>query len=426
MRVKRVSLTNFRNYQVSAAELSPGRNILIGENAQGKTNFLEAIELAATGKSLRAQSDLDLIRTGADFMRLEIVIEARGTEETLGIAFRIAAADARRAIEKQISINGLTHSMMRVLRGRLVAVSFKSQDLYLLRGGPKYRREWIDIIAETLRPAFRDVAGKYQKVVTQRNRLLKALFEKGRMSGTDQDQLKVWDQQLAKFGAGVIHQRMTLLAELLPKAERFQEHISGQRETLTAEYIFSGTQTDDGEADDDLSQREPEPPQQLNLTMPHANNGVMDEITIAKKLMQGLRERRSEEIARKQTLVGPHRDDIKFCLNNASAVDFASQGQQRSLVLSLKLSELERVTESLTEPPILLLDDVLAELDLNRQGLLMSLVDDKMQTLITTTHVDGFKPEWLDGALFLKVENGSIKESIDNRSAGILAGIDYQ
>jgi DNA replication and repair protein RecF len=426
MRVKRVTLTNFRNYDVSTAELCPGRNILIGENAQGKTNFLEAIELAATGKSLRAQSDLDLIRIGADFMRLEIVIDARGTEETLGIAFRIAAADARRAIEKQISINGLTHSMMRALRGRLVAVSFKSQDLYLLRGGPKYRREWIDIIAETLRPAFRDIAGKYQKVVTQRNRLLKALFEKGRMSGTDQDQLKVWDQQLAKFGAGVIHQRMTLLAELLPKAERFQEHISGQRENLTAEYIFSGTQTDDGEADNELSERDPEPPQQLNLPMPQANSGVIDEITIAKKLMQGLRERRGEEIARKQTLVGPHRDDIKFCLNDASAVDFASQGQQRSLVLSLKLAELERVTESLTEPPILLLDDVLAELDLNRQGLLMSLVDDKMQTLITTTHVDGFKPEWLRGALFLKVENGSIKESIDNHSAGILAAIDYQ
>jgi DNA replication and repair protein RecF len=263
-------------------------------------------------------------------------------------------------------------------------------------------------------------------VVTQRNRLLKSLFEKGRVSTTDQDELKVWDQQLAKFGAGVIHQRMTLLAELMPKAERFQEHISGQRESLTAEYIFSGTQTDDGDGDDSFSEREPEPSQQLNLALPQANKGVIDEITIAKKLMQGLRERRAEEIARKQTLVGPHRDDIKFCLNNTSAVDFASQGQQRSLVLSLKLAELERVTESLTEPPILLLDDVLAELDLNRQGLLMSLVDDKMQTLITTTHVDGFKPEWLHGALFLDVENGMIKRSVAHRGDGILAGIDYQ
>jgi len=411
MRVKRVTLTNFRNYHASTADLCAGRNILIGENAQGKTNFLEAIELAATGKSLRAQSDLDLIRSGADFMRLEIVIEARGAEETLGIAFRIAGADARRAVEKQISINGLTHSMIKVLRGRLVAVSFKSQDLYLLRGGPKYRREWIDTIAETLRPAFRDMTGKYQKVVTQRNKLLKSFFEKGRVSVTDQDQLKVWDQQLAKFGAGIIHQRMTLLAELLPKAERFQEHISGQRENLTAEYIFSGTQSDDGDAYDEFGEPAREPSQPVQLELPGAKKGVIDETTIAKNLMQALRERRAEEIARKQTLVGPHRDDIKFCLNDASAVDFASQGQQRSLVLSLKLAELERVSESLTEPPVLLLDDVLAELDLNRQGLLMSLVGDNMQTLITTTHVDGFKPEWLEGAQFLQVENGGIKES---------------
>jgi DNA replication and repair protein RecF len=121
-----------------------------------------------------------------------------------------------------------------------------------------------------------------------------------------------------------------------------------------------------------------------------------------------MRERRYEEIARKQTLCGPHRDDIKFCLNDSDAVEFASQGQQRSLVLAFKLAELERVQENLSEPPILLLDDVLAELDLNRQGLLMSLVKNDMQTLITTTHVTGFKPEWVEGALFLEVTAGSV------------------
>jgi len=413
MRVKKVTLTNFRNYHACAAELCAGRNILIGENAQGKTNFLEAIELAATGKCLRAQSDLDLIRAGAEFMRMEIVIEARGAEETLAIAFRPTANDARRAVEKQISINGLSHSMIRVLRGRLVVVSFKSQDLYLLRGGPKYRREWIDIILETLRPAFRDVSSNYQKVVVQRNKLLKSLFEKGRVSVSDQDQLKVWDQQLAKFGAKVIHQRMNLLGQLLPKAERFQEHISGHKETLTAEYVCSGSQIEGLDANDEFGEVDHLQSRHLRLRVPQGADGTAaDETTIARDLMQVLREKRAEEIARKQTLVGPHRDDIRFCLNNSSAVDFASQGQQRSLVLSLKLAELERVTESLTEPPVLLLDDVLAELDLNRQGLLMSLVDDNMQTLITTTHVDGFKSEWLEGALFLRVENGEIKHSV--------------
>lgn len=398
MRIIRVALTNFRNYEHVVADLSPGRNILIGENAQGKTNFLEAIEMAAHGKAERAQTDADLIRKpGADHMQIEVTFEARGTIETISIGMRLAAEGKR--IEKQLKINGLTQSMLKGVRGRLVGVSFKSQDLYLLRGGPKYRRDWIDSVLETLRPNFRDASSKYQKIVTQRNRLLKSLWERGRVTVTDQDQLKVWDAQLAKFGAHIIKMRVDLLEELLPKAERYQEHISGSREKLTAQYVFSSK----SEAEVD----EAEDAQQLTLPVDVARRA--DENAIAESILRILRERRAEEIARKQTLAGPHRDDISFCLNGASAVDFGSQGQQRSLVLSLKMAELERISEVLCEPPVLLLDDVLAELDLNRQGMLMSLVNERMQTVITTTHVDGFKPEWLDGALFLKVRNATIE-----------------
>jgi DNA replication and repair protein RecF len=132
--------------------------------------------------------------------------------------------------------------------------------------------------------------------------------------------------------------------------------------------------------------------------------------------MRLMKERRYEEIARKQTLCGPHRDDIKFTLNGTDAVEFASQGQQRSLVLACKLAELERVQENLSEPPILLLDDVLAELDLNRQGLLMSLVKNNTQTLITTTHVTGFKPEWVEGARFLAVSDGTVEPITETQS----------
>lgn len=401
MRVKKVELTNFRNYENSAANLCATRNILLGENAQGKTNLLEAIELIATGKSSRAQTDLDLIRKGADFMRMEITFESRGAQEQVAVTIQPAAADKRRSIEKKVSINGLTQSSMRGVRGRLVVVSFKSQDLYLLRGGPKYRREWIDTILETLRPSFRELSSKCEKIITQRNRLLKAFFEKGGMSATDHDELKVWDIQLAKAGARIVRQRLELMAELLPKAERFQEHISGRKEQLTAEYMFSARETENSATLD-------EGPSQLTLPLHQIDRD--EEIEIAKSIMRMLRDRRPEELARKQTLVGPHRDDITFALNSSNAVDFASQGQQRSLVLSLKLAELERVAEELSEPPILLLDDVLAELDLNRQGLLMSLVDDNMQTLITTTHVDGFKPEWLEGAQFIDVIEGRLTE----------------
>ncbi len=397
MRVKKVTLTNFRNYEHSSVDLSDARNVLIGENAQGKTNFLEAIEIISIGRSTRAQQDGDLIRKGADHMRIDLVFESAGTEATASFALAPTDKPRTKGIEKQIKINGLTIGSAKGLRGRLVTVSFKSSDLNLLRGGPKFRREWIDDILITLRPTYQDTLSKYQKSVAQRNRLLKLLFEKGKVTVSDQDQLKVWDEQAARFGATIIKHRLHLMGELLPRAERHQEHISGQREKLTAHYLFRASDPKEDEGD-------PAPTEAI------ASNQLVDqtENEIAQTLISLMRERRYEEIARKQTLCGPHRDDIKFCLNDSDAVEFASQGQQRSLVLAFKLAELERVQENLSEPPILLLDDVLAELDLNRQGLLMSLVKNDMQTLITTTHVTGFKPEWVEGALFLEVTAGSV------------------
>ncbi|CAN5132391.1 DNA replication/repair protein RecF [soil metagenome] len=397
MRVKKVSLTNFRNYVRSSVHLSDGRNVLIGENAQGKTNFLEAIEIISLGRSTRAQQDADLIRAGATDMRIELVFESGGAEATASFALARTDKPRTRGIERQIKVNGLTVGSAKSLRGRLVTVSFKSSDLNLLRGGPKFRRDWIDDILITLRPTYQDTMAKYLKSVAQRNRLLKLLFEKGKVSVDDQDQLRVWDEQTARFGAAIIKHRLFLLNELLPRAERHQEHISGRREKLTAEYVFRAQESrddDDGEAVDTVSASQ-------IVEQPEAE--------LAQTLIRLMQQRRYEEIARKQTLCGPHRDDIKFSLNGADAVEFASQGQQRSLVLACKLAELERVQENLSEPPILLLDDVLAELDLNRQGLLMSLVKNDTQTLITTTHVTGFKPEWVEGALFLEVSEGKVE-----------------
>jgi DNA replication and repair protein RecF len=217
--------------------------------------------------------------------------------------------------------------------------------------------------------------------------------------------MKVWDIQLARFGAAIIRQRIDLLGELLPAAEKYQQHISGQRESLNVEYKLSAQEKSSPDELDDSQEEEGQ------MTVPLDQMRQPDEQVLVQSLLRILREKRGEEIARKQTVVGPHRDDIELTLNGRSAVDFASQGQQRSLVLALKLAELERVSQMLTEPPVLLLDDVLAELDLGRQGLLMSLVGETMQTLITTTHVDGFRPEWLAGAQFLHVQNGTVVPS---------------
>ncbi|MBS1952972.1 MAG: DNA replication/repair protein RecF [Cyanobacteria bacterium SZAS-4] len=405
MRVKKVSLTNFRNYKRSSVDLSDGRNVLIGENAQGKTNFLEAIEIISLGRSTRAQQDGDLIRAGETDMRIELVFESGGAEAIATFALAPTDKPRARGIERQIKVNGLTIGSAKSLRGRLVTVSFKSSDLNLLRGGPKFRRDWIDDILITLRPAYQDILSKYLKSVAQRNRLLKLLFEKGRVSVEDQDQLRVWDEQTARLGATIIKHRLHLLNDLLPRAERHQEHISGKREKLTAEYIFRAKESKD---------EDEEGPEADSVSASQIVE--QPESELAQSLMVLMKQRRYEEIARKQTLCGPHRDDIKFSLNGADAVEFASQGQQRSLVLACKLAELERVQEHLSEPPILLLDDVLAELDLNRQGLLMSLVKNDTQTLITTTHVTGFKPEWVEGAHFLEVFDGNVEPTTEAKS----------
>lgn len=390
MRVSRVTVRNFRNYKSAALDLHDGRNVLIGENAQGKTNLLEAIELIASGRSDRSSSDRELIYRGENQALIEVSYHSAGYSETACLLLTAAERTSRKA-----KINGVIQSGSRRF-ARLTTVSFKVSDLDLLRGGPKHRRDWLDQLVCKLRSSHFELTSRYDKIIQQRNRLLKLFFEKqGRLTGSDIDELRVWDKQLAQYGSQIIKQRVHVLAQLLPLAELHQAEISGSRERLTAQYIFKTDEMEtelDGEATvigiDQLSE--------------------MAERELEQIILSQLKKRRSEEIARKQTVCGPHRDDVRFALNDFAATAYASQGQQRSLVLALKLAELKLVTARLEEPPLLLLDDVLAELDLGRQGMLMQLVNSEMQTLITTTHLDGFRSEWLSGAKVVTVKAGEI------------------
>jgi DNA replication and repair protein RecF len=397
MRVKRVALKNFRNYVETTIDLSEGKNILIGENAQGKSNFLEAIELASFACSNRTSHDGELIRWKQPAMTVHVTFERHGCEEDIWIALAHPTKPGARSLEKAIKVNGVTQSSIKSVLGRLVGVMFTAQDLNLLRGGPKDRRDWLDGVALRIRPAAQDVFTKFAKVVAQRNKLLKDIFERGRTAVADQDQLLAWDKQVAHYGAIIIKLRVKLLLDLLPLATDRHEHISGSREVLLADYSFRAKDPDEEETDSGLS-------------MSTAAIDAMSAEELASTIMRLLKDRRAEEIGRRQTVIGPHRDDIKFKINDADAVTYASQGQQRSLVLSLKLAELQRISKHLDEPPILLLDDVLAELDVMRQGLLMSAVRPDMQTIITTTHLSEFKPEWIDGAAIFNVEGGSVRE----------------
>jgi DNA replication and repair protein RecF len=446
MRVTKVSLINFRNYSSCEVELSEGRNIIIGDNAQGKTNFLESIEYLAHGSSWRAGHDTEMVRLGADHMKVELDCQISGGKENISVAFRNTTDGARGSAtysppgiaaiagdeltspvrsssmgrktktERIFKINGLSQGSLRAVTHRLVTVSFKSHDLNLLRGGPRFRREWIDTILCVLRPQYRVVLANYQKTLAQRNRLLKMLSERGKVSVADNDQLKVWDEQTAKYGAQMIKDRVSLVNRLLPVCEEYQKLLSGDTERLDCQYVFKSGDSQAGagmSSPDDGEDTESEGEGWAKSETSHEgfSSRTLDEMStdeLCLLLMRKFKSMRFDEIRRRQTLIGPHRDDLRFSLNEHDAVHFASQGQQRSLVLALKLAELKAVSEFLHEAPVLLLDDVLAELDLNRQSLLMSLVGTDMQTIITTTHVTGFRPEWLENATFLQVSAGTI------------------
>lgn len=394
MFVSRLTVKNFRNYQDASLFLHPVRNLLIGDNAQGKTNLLEAIEILSNIKSGRAASDRELILAGAESTLIEITYVCQGIEETVSLILSL-----KPRLSRVLKVNGLKVSRSEMGGfSRLTAVSFSTRDLDLVRGGPKERRDWLDQVLVKLRPGFVEVVGKYEKIVQQRNKLLRLCFERG--ISPDEEEIKVWDVQLARVGARLVKARAAVLEKLLPLAEANLTRVSGLKERLSAVYLFRVLQKE--------MEEENESEEDANLHL--AELLAIKEEDLAKRIYLQLKARRAEEVVRKQTLTGPHRDDVVFAINDFAAHAFASQGQQRSLVLSLKLAELKLVEEALSEPPLLLLDDVLAELDLSRQGMLMELVKDDMQTLITTTHLDGFRPEWLVGAQITRVEGGVLSD----------------
>jgi DNA replication and repair protein RecF len=415
MRIKHIRLTNFRNYSTASIKLTSGKNIFIGENAQGKTNFLEAIEMASVGHSSRATRDNELIRWGQDNFRIHIEYEKGGDEETVALALNAVSTPIGGVkLEKSVKINGVLRNSFRTLLGKIVTVSFSSQDLNLLRGGPKFRREWVDSVVLRAKPSYQTILANYAKVVAQRNRFLKELAEKGRVTVQDQDALSAWDQQLVRYGVPMIMQRLKLLNELMPLAKKYLLQISGQADSLDAKYIFHDGQSRSasfGQEEDYDTESEgdaDETADSLSADSLSTDQGAMNETELADILLNLLKRRRTIDMLRRHTLTGPHRDDIAFMVNKSSATMFASQGQQRSLVLALKLAELDYITTSIEETPILLLDDVLAELDLGRQAALMAALPASMQTVITTTHVAGFDPRWLQDASIYTVQQGAI------------------
>ena len=254
---------------------------------------------------------------------------------------------------------------------------FSSLDLDLVRGSPESRRDWLDTVLIQLEPIYINLLQQYNQVLRQRNALLKTI-KQGQIQ-YDSQQMSLWDAQLVTTGTRIIRRRSRLLERLTPIARAWHQAISGGSEYLEITYVpkFLFAPTD---------------------TVEHIHQAFFD-VILQKNIV---------EQHQGTSLVGPHRDEVLLTINQTPAREYGSQGQQRTLVLALKLAELELLESVIGEPPLLLLDDVLAELDLQRQDHLLNAIGDRVQTIITTTHLGSFDAQWLNSARIFQVENGKI------------------
>lgn len=363
MQIRRLRLHGFRNYAQAQLEPAPGVTVLYGANAQGKTNLIEAIHLCCVGRSHRTSKDVELIRWGSDAAQVSIDVERRDGPETVSV--RISTEDKKK---KLIKINGSPVQRIGELMGHVNAVLFSPEDLRIVKEGPDIRRRFLDMEISQLQPAYFYALQRYARALSQRNGLLRQLLIDP--SSAQRETLQEWDDLLIETGGQVIERRIGYLQQLNAAAREIHHALSGGKEELQLSYL--------GRAHD------------------------RDEMQAL------LRAARTEDMRRATTSIGPHRDDYRIRLNGRDAKSFASQGQQRTIALSLKLAEIEVMREALGEWPVLLLDDVMSELDVGRRQMLLTRIH-QVQTLITCTHLTDLGGAQYDAAYL--VDNGVLLPS---------------
>ena len=384
MYLKTLHLRNFRNYPDQQVEFSAAKTILVGNNAQGKSNLLEAVELMSSLRSHRTSRDRDLILDGEAIAQISGHLQKDMGEVDLSLTLR---QNGRRSV----GLNGLNLRRQLDFLGTLNMVQFSSLDLDLVRGGPEQRRHWLDSLLVQLEPIYAYVLQQYNQILRQRNALLKSIQKsdlnrqnlfsnQASIESPNPSELSLWDAQLAIAGSRVIRRRARVLQRLIPFAQSWHQTISGSTEALEIRYAPNVELVDDN---------------------PEA---------LQKAFLEKIQQRAIVERHQGTTIVGPHRDEVEFTINNTPARQYGSQGQQRTLVLALKLAELKLIEDVIGEPPLLLLDDVLAELDLSRQNQLLDAIQDRFQTLITTTHLGSFDAQWINASQILEVKAGQLVE----------------
>lgn len=339
MIIKSLELENFRNYETLSIEFDSGTNILYGDNAQGKTNILEAIYLSATTKSHKGSKDRDIVNFAADEAHIRTYVIKDGLENRVDMHLR-------KSKSKGIAINGQKIKKAADLLGLLNVVFFSPEDLSIIKNGPAERRRFVDMELCQLDSFYLYNLNNYNKIVNQRNKLLKELFFNPELKET----LFIWDSQLVSYGSKIIERRKKFVSQLNEIIYEIHLKLSGGKEKLKIVY-------------------EPD--------------------VFMENFEKELKSCQEKDIKTKQTSVGPHRDDFSFMAEEIDIRKFGSQGQQRTAALSLKLAEIELVKKITKDVPLLLLDDVLSELDSSRQNYLLNSIGD-IQTIITCTGLEEF------------------------------------
>ncbi len=401
MYLKHLSLTNFRSFARLDMEIPRRAVLLVGSNAQGKTSLLEAVYFLAAFTSFQTHVDRQLIhfdaarqardqvsvgRLTADYQRGKARhhIEVRLILEPVGVGNGVR-------LRKEVLLDKVKRPVGEAI-GHFNAVIFVPQMSQILEGGPDERRRYINLALAQAVPAYARTLSDYGQVLNQRNALLKTLNEKGGDAG----QLSIWDETLAKLGAQIIQWRIQALQELENQARRIHSDLTHGSEVLRLVYQPSY---------DPL----PRPEGQITLPLesPVDRSGLeMDEIR--KGFLERLQKIRAEEIARGMTLLGPHRDEIRALANGIDLGDYGSRGQIRTALLALKLAEVAWMKVRTGEWPVILLDEVMAELDIQRRADLLNYLGEAEQVLLTTTDLKLFTPEFVQSALVWQVQGGNI------------------
>ena len=359
MIIQSLELENFRNYGTLSVHFDSRTNILYGDNAQGKTNILEAVYLSATTKSHKGSKDKDLINFASEEAHIRTYVVKDGLENRVDMHLR-------KNKSKGIAINGQKIKKAADLLGLLNVVFFSPEDLSIIKNGPSERRRFVDMELCQLDSVYLHNLNHYNKIVNQRNRLLKDLYANPGL----RDTLFLWDSQLVSYGQKIIEQRNTFISQLNEIIYEIHLKLTGGKEKLEIVY-------------------EPD--------------------VLAMDFEEKLQKCQERDIRLKQTSAGPHRDDFSFAVGAVDIRKFGSQGQQRTAALSLKLAEIELVRKMTKDVPLLLLDDVLSELDSSRQNYLLNSIGD-IQTIITCTGLEEFVNNRFEINKVFEVSDGVIHE----------------